>query len=135
MRYALSVGAIETVIFWVFPRQILRVFGSGTGGYEAFALRYMHVFMLLLILAGIPPVSMHVMTSIGKGRRGVLISLSKQLTLITLLSLLPLLFGIDGVLYAGPAADVIAALVSFLVLRPEFRRMREEEKQLGGIIQ
>ena len=132
LRYALGVGAIETLCFWLFPRQILQVFGSGNGGYEAFALRYMHVFMLLLILTGIPPISMHVMTSIGKGKRGVLISLSKQLTLISLLSLLPLLFGIEGVLYAGPTADVIAALVSFLVLRPEFRRMRlAAERQAG----
>ena len=126
LRYALIVGLIETVCFWLFPHQILRLFGSGAGGYEAFALRYMHVFMLLVILAGIPPISMHVMTSIGKGNRGVLISLSKQITLIVLLLFLPVLFGINGVLYAGPAADIIAATVSFLVLRPEFQRMWKE---------
>ena len=126
LRYALIVGLIETVCFWLFPRQILHLFGNGAGGYEAFALRYMHVFMLLVILSGIPPISMHVMTSIGKGNRGVLISLAKQITLIVLLLFLPVLFGIDGVLYAGPAADIIAATVSFLVLRPEFQRMWKE---------
>ena len=126
LRYALVVGLIETVCFWLFPQQILHLFGSGAGGYEAFALRYMHVFMLLVILSGIPPISMHVMTSIGKGNRGVLISLAKQITLIVLLLFLPVLFGIDGVLYAGPAADIIAATVSFLVLRPEFQRMWKE---------
>ena len=134
LRYALIVGAVETLCFWLFPHQILQVFGSGAGGYEAFALRYMHVFMLLVILSGIPPISMHVMTSTGKGHRGILISLSKQLTLIALLLILPLLFGIDGVLYAGPAADVVAAVVSFLVLRPEFRRMWQldnEERERG----
>lgn len=121
LRYALMVGAIETLCFWLFPRQILHMFGSGNSGYEAFAIRYMHVFMMLLIITGIPPISMHLMTSIGKGKRGVLISLSKQTTLILLLSLLPLAFGIDGVLYAGPTADIIAALVSFLVIRHEFQ--------------
>ena len=126
LRYALIVGLIETVCFWLFPHQILRLFGSGAGGYEAFALRYMHVFMLLVILAGIPPISMHVMTSIGKGNRGVFISLSKQITLIVLLLFLPVLFGIDGVLYAGPSADIIAAVVSFLILKPEFQRMWKE---------
>ena len=128
LRYALTVGAIETLCFWLFPRQILSVFGSGAGGYEEFALRYMHVFMLLVILSGIPPISMHVMTSIGKGVRGILISLSKQLTLIACLLFLPMIFGIDGVLYSGPTADIIAAVVSFLVLRPEFQRMRQAEK-------
>ena len=132
LRYALIVGAVETLCFWLFPHEILRVFGSGAGGYEEFALRYMHEFMLLIILAGIPPISMHVMTSTGKGKRGILISLSKQLTLISLLLLLPRIFGIDGVLCAGPAADIIAAVVSFLVLRPEFRRMWREAGQPEG---
>ena len=90
----------------------------------------MHVFMLLVILAGIPPISMHVMTSVGKAKRGIMISLSKQLTLIVLLLFLPLLFGINGVLYAGPSADVIAAVVSFFVLRREFRRMWREAETL-----
>ena len=131
LRYALIVGAVETLCFWLFPRPILHLFGSGAGGYEEFALRYMHEFMLLIVLAGIPPISMHVMTSTGKGRRGILISLSKQLTLIALLLLLPLFLGIDGVLLAGPAADLLAALVSFLVLRPEFRRMWQEDHSIS----
>ena len=55
LRYVLTVGALETACFWLFPRQILSIFGSGAGGYEEFALQYMHVFMLLVILAGVPP--------------------------------------------------------------------------------
>lgn len=125
LRYALIVGAMETACFWLFPWQILRLFGSGQAGYAEFALRYMHVFMLLVILAGIPPISMNVMSAIGKAKRGVMISLSKQLVLIIFLLLLPRLWGIHGVLYAGPVADICAAIGSFLVLRPEFARMRE----------
>ena len=130
LRYALIVGAIETVCFWVFPHQILQIFGSGAGGYEEFAILYMHVFMLLVILAGIPPISMHVMTSVGKAKRGIMISLSKQLTLIVLLLFLPLMFDIKGVLYAGPVADFLAAVVSFFVLRQEFRRMWRDAEEL-----
>ena len=125
LRYALIVGAVETACFWLFPRQILSLFGSGVTGYEAFALRYMHEFMLLVVLAGIPPISMNVMSGIGKAKKGVMISMSKQLLLMLLLLILPRLLGIDGLLYAGPAADLTAAVCSFLVLRPEFQRMRE----------
>ncbi|MBR1457154.1 MAG: MATE family efflux transporter [Oscillospiraceae bacterium] len=119
--YSLAVGAVETLCFRLFPGQILRLFGSGAGGYESFALRYMQVFMLLVILAGLPPISMNVMSSIKKPVKGVIISLSKQLALIVLLLALPRLFGVDGVLYAGPAADLLAAVCSILVVRREFR--------------
>ena len=79
LRYVLTIGAVETACFWLFPHQILALFGSGAGGYEEFALRYMHEFMLLVILAGILPISMNTMVSIKRPRNGVIISLSKQL--------------------------------------------------------
>ena len=53
-RYAFVIGALETLCFWLFPYQILSLFGSSAGGYEAFALRYMHEFMLLVILLILP---------------------------------------------------------------------------------
>jgi Na+-driven multidrug efflux pump len=67
---------------------------------------------------------------VGKAKRGIMISLSKQLTLIVLLLFLPLMFDIKGVLYAGPVADFLAAVVSFFVLRQEFRRMWRDAEEL-----
>ena len=125
LRYALIIGLVETAAFWLVPNQILRVFGNGDTGYVDFALRYMHEFFLLLILGGIPPISMNVMSSVGKAKRGIMISLSKQLALILLLLILPHFLGIDGVLYSGPLADIIAAAGSWLVLKKEFGRLRE----------
>ena len=124
-RYAFAIGALETACFWLFPHQILRMFGNSAGGYEAFALRYMHEFMLLVILAGVLPVSMNVMVSIKKPKKGIVISLSKQLALIVLLLILPRFFGIDGVLFAGPAADLMVAIAAFAVVRSAFRQLGE----------
>lgn len=130
LRYALIVGALETAVFWLFPDAILRLFGSGAAGYRDFAVRFMHEFMLMVIIAGVPTASMHVMTAVGKAKRGILISLSKQAALIVLMLSLPRLLGIDGVLWAGPVADVLAAVMSLVVLRPEFRAMREAAEWL-----
>ena len=118
--YALTVGAIETLLFWVFPHQIIQIFGSGSGSYGAFALNYMHIFMLLVISGGLPPISMNTMSSIKKPKKGIMISLSKQLALIILLLILPRIFDIYGVLYAGPAADFISASFSVYMIRKEF---------------
>ena len=119
VRYALVIGAVETACFWLFPSQILRFFGSSASGYEDFALRYMHEFMLLVVLAGILPVSMNAMVSVKKPKKGVIISLSKQMMLILLLLIMPRFFGISGVLWAGPAADLTVAIAAFLVMRSE----------------
>ena len=121
LTYAVIAGVIETACFWLLPRQMISIFGESSGSYESFALRYMHVFMLLVILSGIPPVSMNLMSSIGKAKGGIIISLSKQLALILLLLLLPRIFGIDGVLYAGPLADISAAICSWIMVSRIFK--------------
>ena len=124
-RYAFFIGAVETACFWLFPRQILSLFGGGAGGYEEFALRYMHEFMLLVVLAGVLPVSMNTMVSIKRPRNGIIISLSKQLVLIALLLILPRFMGIDGVLISGPVADFLVAAAAFVVIRSAFRTLGE----------
>lgn len=131
LRYALIAGAVETACFWLFPRQILSVFGSGAAGYEDFALRYMHIFMLLVILAGLPPISMNTMSSIKKPKKGTMISLSKQLALILLLLLLPQFFGINGIFYAGPAADLLAGVCSVIAVQKEFTAIRTHQPDSG----
>ena len=122
-RYAFFIGALETAVFFLFPEQILTLFGGGSEGYRAFAFRYMHEFMALVVLAGVLPVSMNVMVSIKKPLSGVLISLSKQLVLILLLLLLPRFLGINGVLLAGPCADFLVAVAAFVLVRSAFRQL------------
>ena len=122
--YSFAVGALETLCFRLFPHQILRLFGSSAGGYEEFALRYMHEFMMLVILAGVLPVSMNAMVSIKKPKNGIIISLSKQLVLIVLLLILPRFMGIDGALITGPVADFLVAAAAFFVVRRAFRQLQ-----------
>ena len=124
-RYAFFIGAVETACFWLFPYQILSLFGGGAGGYEEFALRYMHEFMLLVVLAGVLPVSMNTMVSIKRPKNGIIISLSKQLVLIILLLILPRFMGINGVLCSGPIADFLVAVAAFVVIRSAFRTLGE----------
>ncbi len=122
--FALVVGVLETAMFWLMPGPILKLFGSGAVGYEVFATRFMHIFMLLVVLAGLPPVSMNAMAAIGKATKGILISMSKQIALVIYLLLLPLLFNIEGVLWAGPVADLTAAVCTMLIVRREFSRIK-----------
>ena len=71
---------------------------------------------------------MNVMVSIKKPLSGVLISLSKQLVLILLLLFLPRILGIDGVLLAGPCADLLVAIAAFILVRSAFRQLDANAK-------
>lgn len=51
------------------------------------------------------------------------LSLTRQITfLLPLVIVLPLIMGIDGIMYAGPIADGLAAVVAIVMIRIEFSR-------------
>ena len=128
LMIAVSIGLLETACFWLFPERLAALFGSGSTGYEDFAVIYMHTFMLLVVIIGVPPVSMNLLSSIGKPKTGMIISLSKQLTLIALLLILPIAFGLNGVLACGPVSDLIAGAGALLIIRREFRKMDRQSE-------
>ena len=64
-------------------------------------------------------------TSIGKAKLGIMVSLTRQvLFLIPLILVFPLFLGIDGIMYAGPIADLAAAVVAIAFARRELGKMK-----------
>ncbi|MBO4998348.1 MAG: MATE family efflux transporter [Lachnospira sp.] len=129
---AISVGIFFFLCFQLFPRQITMLFGDGSEEYFQFAERYFRIFMLLTCINGIQPMSSGFFTSIGKAKLGVVVSVTRQLVfLLPLIVLLPKFLGIDGVMYAGPVADLAAAVIAMGFARRELGRMTQmEEKAL-----
>jgi Na+-driven multidrug efflux pump len=65
--------------------------------------------------------------SIGKARIAILLSLSRQVVfLIPFLIVLPLIWKLNGVWYAGPASDLTASVVTLFVLRAWLRKRAAE---------
>lgn len=116
--------------FQLFPRQIAGIFdASGSELYFQFSERYFRIYMLMTFVNAVQPITSNFFTSIGKAKKGILISLTRQvLFLIPLILLFPLLWGIDGVMYAGPIADTAALVVAFLLTRREMKRMPAQDR-------
>lgn len=137
-RLALTTGAtisvIAFILFQTFPRQILSVFGTGTETYFEFGTRFFRIFLFFTWINCIQPISSTFFTSIGKAIKGVFLSLTRQiLFFIPILLILPhILGGIDGVIYTGPVADLLSAVVAVIMTLYEFKLMRSEEKNDTG---
>lgn len=127
LLFVLLIGASEFACFWLFPQELLSLFGEGAEAYGVFAVRYMHIFMFMVGINGVAPVTMNMLSSIGKAKRGTIISLTRQVFLfIPLVLLLPLFFGLDGLLWAGPTADFAAMILALLVARPELKNLKNQ---------
>lgn len=119
--FVLSLGAF--FLFQFAPRKIISIFGDGSAEYYQFAENYFHIFLFFTFINFMQPITSNFFTAIGKPKRGVFLSLTRQiLFLLPLILILPLYLGIDGIMYAGPIADFMAGLIAALMIGNELKR-------------
>ncbi len=124
VRYALTISCTAFVLFQLFPRQIIAAFGDGSKEYFLFAVRYIRIFLFMTFLNGIQPVTATFFTAIGKPVKGVFLSLTRQiLFLLPLIVVFPIFFGIDGIMYAGPIADLAAGAAAIGMIAFEMKQI------------
>ncbi|OPZ41259.1 MAG: multidrug efflux pump VmrA [Bacteroidetes bacterium ADurb.BinA104] len=87
----------------------------------------MRCYFLVFPLVGSQIVIGNFFQSIGMPGKSILMSLSRQLLLlIPLLIILPRHYGINGVWYSMPAADLLAIILGFSLLIPQIRKLKLE---------
>lgn len=131
IKYATFVSVTFFVIFQVFPRQIMYIFGEGSEVYFQFSQKCFRIYLFATFLNGIQPVTTGFFTSIGKGVKGMFIALTRQVFfLLPLIIILPIFAGIDGIMYAAPLADLAAFTTTMIFVVKEFKNMTKLSKDL-----
>ncbi|KLI59860.1 MATE family efflux transporter [Brachyspira hyodysenteriae] len=124
---------IAFLLFQLFPRQIVGIFGDGSELYFHFAEEYMRIYMALMVINGIQPVTGTFFTSLGKAFKGAFISMTRQIIfLLPLIIILPRILGIDGVMYAGPVADGAALIVTVILVSREIKNLKNMKKNYNN---
>lgn len=125
IKCSFIISTIAFVAFEFFPTQIVSLFGAAHEKlYMAFTVKFMRTFLCTVLINGVQLISSNFFAAIGKPARGILLSASRQaLFLIPMILILPLFWGIVGIMWAAPVADVGAFIVSIILDRAEFRNM------------
>ena len=134
LRSAITVGAgvavFAFIMFQLFPREIIAIFGKGSEEYFEFGVKFFRIFLFFTWLNCLQPIASTFFTSIGKSAKGAFLSLTRQiLFLLPPLIVLPLFWGIDGMLWAGPFADLLSAVAAVIMIIVELRIMKREENR------
>lgn len=121
--YGFAISILSFLLFQFAPRQIIGIFGNGSEAYYEFAIKYFRIFLFFTFINFIQPISSNFYTAIGKPVGGIVLSLTRQiLFLLPLLIILPIFIGMDGIMYSGPIADFLAALVCVIMVFLELKR-------------
>lgn len=124
----LVVSAIGFILFQFFPYQIISLFGTGEPAYFEFSVRFMRIFLFMVIINGVQLLSSNFFAAIGKPVKGLVLSMTRQvLFLIPFVLILPIFFGLDGILFAGPAADSLAFIITVILIAVEMKKMKQAE--------
>lgn len=112
------IGVCSTLLFELAPRAVVSIFGTPTNipnpeDYWIFAEKTFRIFLSLVTFTCIIKMSSIFFQAVGKPVHAVISSMIRDIVcFIPLIIILPMRFGIEGILFAAPAADFIAMIVA-----------------------
>ena len=116
VKWNLVVSTIAFIAFQFFPQSIISLFGDGDELYFEFAVLFMRTYLFMVLVNGVQLLSSSFFTAIGKSLKGSSVGINKaDLCVDSATLLLPLRFGIMGVLLAGPVADFFSVCAIYCV--------------------
>ena len=99
----------------LFPDKLIALFGAANESsyYTDYAIRAFRVYLCMIILATVNKATFIYLQSLGKALLSTMLSMVRELVFgVGLAILLPQFFGLDGVLYSMPVADVLTFIIS-----------------------
>lgn len=133
LRYGTTIAVTAFLILQFFPAQLLQLFGSEDPLFYEFATRYIRIYLAMLFLNALQPITSTFCTAIGKARLGFWMAVIRQgFLLIPLLLILPNILGIDGILFAGAIADGVAAMVVIFIGIRETKQLTAMQEAVSG---
>ena len=126
------VGAVALFIAEVFPGQLIQIFGAANESiyYTEFALKAFRVYLCMMILACVNKATFIYLQSLGMALLSTLLSMVREVVFgVGFALLLPLFFGLDGVLYSMPVSDVLTFLISAIAIRYTYKVVLSASKE------
>jgi len=114
--------SIAFVILMLFTKFFMQIFTEDTSLINM-AVPATRILVLMLPLIGYQVIAAGMYQSMGKATKAFILSIMRQiLFLIPLVLILPLFFGLDGIWYTFPLADLLAGIVTAIILYKEIKR-------------
>ena len=123
------VGAVALVLAEGFPRQLIDIFGAANESsyYTDFAIKAFRTYLCMMILACINKACSIFLQAIGKALASTLLSMFREVVFgVGFALLLPVFFGLDGVLYSMPVSDILTFLISAVIIVKTYQELKQE---------
>lgn len=113
------VGAVALILVECFPRQLIGIFGAANESvyYTDFAIEAFRTYLCMVVLACVNKACFIFLQAMGKAVASTILSMIREVVFgVGFALLLPVFFGLNGVLYSMPVSDALTFLVAVVLL-------------------
>ncbi len=134
VKWTAIVCLICTVLFEAVPQVFIRMFGADGELYTQFAVLCLRIYLSLIVFTCVQKVCAIFLQSIGHAKKAAPLSILRDVLLIVLSILAPMVLGVTGIFWAAPIADVIAMLITAVVMVRLWKELETgNEKKLENL--
>ena len=123
------VGAAALVLAEGFPRQLIALFGAANESayYTEFAVKAFRVYLCLMVPACVNKACFIFLQAVGRALASTLLSMFREVVFgVGFALLLPVFFGLDGVLYSMPVSDALTFALAAAIIVRTYRELNTE---------
>ena len=123
------VGIVALFIVEVLPKQLIGIFGAANEStyYTEFARKAFRIYLCMMVLACVNKACFIFLQAMGKAVESTMLSMVREIVFgVGFALLLPLFFGLDGVLYSMPLSDVLTFVIGVILIVKTYRELKRE---------
>ena len=121
-----AVGAVALVFVELFPRQLIGIFGAANESsyYTDFAVHAFRIYLCMMIFACVNKACFIFLQAMGKAVESTALSMIREIVFgVGFALLLPMFFGLDGVLYSMPVSDILTFAVALCLIIRTYKEL------------
>lgn len=124
--FAFVLSIIMTAVCYLFTDQIVRAFVTNPKAYD-YGVTFSHILLTTSVLFGVYYVLINALQAMGAATPSLIINVSRQgLIYIPALYLLGAIFGIMGLIWAQPVADVLSILLAIWLYTSKIKKIQRD---------
>ncbi len=126
------VGAVALVIVEFFPNALIQIFGAANESiyYTDFAVKAFRIYLCMMIFACVNKATFIFLQAMGKAVESTMLSMVREIVFgVGFALILPLFFGLDGVLYSMPVSDILTAVISAILIVRTYKQLDRAKQE------
>lgn len=129
LMYTAIVCIVATLLIELFPKAFIMMFGSDGELYLEFSTGCLRIYLSLILFTCLQKVCAIFLQSIGKAHMAASLSILRDAFLIIASLIAPLKFGVTGIFWAAPIADILAFIPTVFIMIMVWKSLKQKDVQ------